>query len=84
MKVLAVWLAAAALAPAAAASVPLGDLAVHNLRLEVNANGKALLTYRREDGRERSVLVWGAINARPPAQPRPLRSTAFREPLRTV
>ena len=101
MKALAVWVAALVLAPAAAASTPLGDLAVHDLQLQVNANGKALLTYRREDGRIRNVLVWGAINARPPSttapqvafhfdysgglvEPRPLRSAAFREPLRAV
>ena len=53
MRALAVWVAALALAlaPAAAASTPLGDLAVHDLRLQVNAAGKALLTYRaRTDG----------------------------------
>ena len=71
MKALAVWVAALVLAPAAAASTPLGDLAVHDLRLQVNANGKALLTYRREDGRIRNVLVWGAINARPPSTEAP-------------
>ena len=64
MRALAVLVAALVLAPAAAASTPLGDLAVHGLRLQVNGNGKALLTYRREDGRIRNVLVWGAINAR--------------------
>jgi hypothetical protein len=71
MRALAVWVAALVLAPAAAASTPLGDLAVHDLRLQVNANGKALLTYRREDGRVRNVLVWGAINARPPSREAP-------------
>ena len=76
MRALAVWVAALALAPAAAASTPLGDLAVHDLRLQVNANGKALLTYRREDGRLRNVLVWGAVNARPPSRDVP--QVAFR------
>jgi hypothetical protein len=76
MKVLAVWVAAAVLVPTAAASTPLGDLAVHHVRLQVNANGKALLTYRREDGRVRNVLVWGAINARPPSKEVP--QVAFR------
>lgn len=71
MRVLAVWVAALVLVPTAAASTPLGDLAVHDLRLQVNANGKALLTYRRDDGRLRSVLVWGAINARPPSTSAP-------------
>src|SRR3954469_23919550 len=76
MRALAVWVAALTLAPAAAASTPLGDLAVHDLRLRVNTNGKALLTYRREDGRTRNVLVWGAINARPPSPG--VRQVAFR------
>src|SRR5882724_9426292 len=76
MKALAALVAALALVPAAAASTPLGDLAVHDLRLQVNANGKALLTYRREDGRVRNVLVWGAINARAPSQEVP--QVAFR------
>lgn len=35
--------------------------------LQVNRKGEALLTYRRSDGRLRHVLVWGAINARPPS-----------------
>jgi hypothetical protein len=70
MKALALLGAVAALvlAPPAAASQPLGDLNIKGLTLAVNANGKALLTYRREDGRIRHVLVWGAINARPPSQ----------------
>jgi len=68
MKPLAVALAALALAPAALASTPLGDLDVTGLTLAVNANGNALLTYRRQDGRIRHVLVWGAINARPPSR----------------
>ena len=76
MRALAVVVAALALAPAAAASAPLGDLAVSGLTLAVNANGKALLTYRRADGRIRHVLVWGAINARPPSRDAP--QVAFR------
>src|SRR3954452_17888183 len=71
MRALAVWVAALVLAPTAAASTPLGDLAVHDLRLQVNANGKALLTYRRDDGRIRNVLVWGAITARAPSKEAP-------------
>jgi hypothetical protein len=76
MKLLAVALSALALAPAASASQPLGDLNVTGLTLAVNANGKALLTYLREDGRIRHVLVWGAINARPPSRDVP--QVAFR------
>jgi len=51
---------------AAQASEPLGDLNVTNLSLAVNTKGEALLTYTRESGRVRHVLVWGAINARTP------------------
>lgn len=71
MRALAVWVAALVLVPAAAASTPLGDLAVRDLRLQVNGNGKALLTYRLDDGRIRNVLVWGAINARAPSTSTP-------------
>jgi hypothetical protein len=78
MKALALLGAVAALVlvPAAGASQPLGDLNVKSLTLAVDANGRALLTYRREDGRIRHVLVWGAINARPPSQTAP--QVAFR------
>jgi hypothetical protein len=53
-------------AQAARGSEPLGDLNVTNLSLAVNARGEALLTYKRESGQLRHVLVWGAINARTP------------------
>jgi hypothetical protein len=76
MRALAALLAALAFAPAAAASTPLGDLGVHDLRLEVNAGARALITYRREDGRIRHVLVWGAIDARAPSRDTP--QVAFR------
>ena len=52
----------------ASASQTLGDLNVANLTLAVNAKGEALLTYNRQNGRLRHVLVWGAINALPPSQ----------------
>lgn len=39
-------------------------------RLIVSASGKALLTYHAQGKRQR-VLVWGAINARPPTESRP-------------
>ena len=68
--------AALVLAPQAAASQPLGDLNVKGLTLAVNGNGKALLRYRREDGRIRHVLVWGAVNALPPSRHVP--QVAFR------
>jgi hypothetical protein len=76
VKRLALVLAALVLAPAASASQPLGDLNVTGLTLAVNAQGTALLTYRREDGRPRHVLVWGAANARPPSHDTP--QVAFR------
>jgi hypothetical protein len=78
MKALALLGAVAALvlAPPAPASEVLGDLNVKGLALAGNANGKALLSYRREDGRARQVLVWGATNARPPSQGVP--QVAFR------
>ena len=76
MRALAVLLAALVLAPVALASQPLGDLNVTGLTLAVNADGKALLTYRRENGRLRHVLVWGAVNARPPSRDTP--QVAFR------
>jgi hypothetical protein len=60
----AVWAAFAA-APALA-SEPLADVNVRDLRLAVNGKGEALVTYRRESGAPRRVLVWGAINAHAP------------------
>jgi hypothetical protein len=51
----------------ASASQTLGDLNVSNLSLAVNGKGEALLTYTRQDGRVRHVLVWGAINALAPS-----------------
>jgi hypothetical protein len=68
MRLVAALITALVLVPAAAASQPLGDLNVTGLKLAVNARGTALLSYRREDGRPRDVLVWGASNARPPSQ----------------
>jgi hypothetical protein len=41
-----------------------------NVRLEVNAAGKAMLTYR-SGGEVRHVLAWGAINARPSESDKP-------------
>ena len=50
------------------ASRPLYDASVKLLAFEVNGKGEALVSYRRGDGRLRNVLVWGAINARPPTE----------------
>lgn len=67
-------LCAAAVAPVASAS----QLIARNTsteRLSVSSDGKALLTYHAQ-GRQQRVLVWGAINARPPSESAP--ATEFR------
>ena len=76
MRFVVAFAVALALAPAAAASQPLGDLNLSNVSLAVNANGKALVRYTTESGRRREVLVWGAVNARPPSRDVP--QVAFR------
>jgi hypothetical protein len=53
---------------AAGASQPLGDLNVTGVTLAVDGRGQALVSYVREDGKARHVLVWGAIDALPPSQ----------------
>jgi hypothetical protein len=62
-------LAAVALfaATPASGSEPLADANVTLASLKVNGKGEALVTYARSDGRVRHVLVWGALNARPPS-----------------
>lgn len=54
--------------PASASQLIARDAA--DVRLEVNASGIALVTYRT-GGRIWRVLAWGAINARPPAAGQP-------------
>jgi hypothetical protein len=55
-----------ALAPASGASASqLIDRSATGVRVAVNAQGQALLTYRAH-GRQQHVLAWGAINARYP------------------
>lgn len=61
-----VAVAAGVVAPAAFASGPLTDVNLHDVTLQVNAKGEALISYVREDGRPRHVLAWGAVNALPP------------------
>jgi hypothetical protein len=51
---------------AAHASQTIGSNAA-NVRLAVNANREALVTYTAADGRVRRVLAWGALDAVPPA-----------------
>jgi hypothetical protein len=61
---------AAALLPAPARASQLIDRNATEVRLQVDASGQALLTYRAA-GRLRHVLAWGAINARAPSRARP-------------
>jgi hypothetical protein len=50
----------------AAASEPLSNTNVTNVRLSVNSKGVALITYTTAQKTVRHVLVWGAINANQP------------------
>ena len=56
---------AAAIGVAEAGASELIDRGAHNVSLEVDGRGHALVTYRRR-GVLRRVHAWGAINARPP------------------
>jgi hypothetical protein len=64
----------AALFPARAEASQLIARNTSSERLEVSADGHALVTYRAGGGQKR-VLAWGAINARPPS--RSTRQVAF-------
>jgi len=61
---LSVSLLAALATGGSARASQLVDRNAHNVHLQVNARGQALITYRAA-GRLRRVLGWGAINARP-------------------
>jgi hypothetical protein len=50
----------------ALASDALSDVSIKSPTLEVNARGEALISYTRENGQPRHVLLWGAVNALPP------------------
>jgi hypothetical protein len=52
------------------------DRNAQNVRLSVDGNGRALVSYRAH-GRAMHVLVWGAIDARQPSSERP--QVAFRK-----
>jgi hypothetical protein len=65
----AVVVLAAALASSAGAS-QLVDRNAHNIKLEVNSKGEALVTYT-SGGKLKHVLAWGAENAIAPTQARP-------------
>lgn len=53
----------------ALASEPMSDFNVKFESLAVNAKGEALVTYRRADGKQRRILVWGGVNANAPTDP---------------
>lgn len=67
LRLLAALAAAGLLAPSAFASGAFSDPSVKVPTLEVNAKGEALVSYVRQGGQPRHVLVWGAINALPPS-----------------
>lgn len=62
-------------APAVASASQLIARNTSNERLAVDSDGRALLTYYAQGKRQR-VLVWGAVNARPPS--RATKATEFR------
>lgn len=64
-----------AVAPGTGSASQLIDRNARNVRLAVSPNSAALLTYQA-GGKNRRVLVWGAVNARPPSPTRP--QIAFR------
>ncbi len=55
--------AAVAAGPAAASEALSAIVNVEGLTLTSTASGEALLTYKRENGTIRRVLVWGAVDA---------------------
>ena len=60
--------AVAGLAPGgSSASQQLADADVSEVSLKVNADGVALVSYRRANGELRHVLAWGAVNAVEPS-----------------
>jgi hypothetical protein len=67
---LAVALALLAVAPATASASEIIDRNARNVRLAVDANGQALVTYAAR-GAVHHVRVWGALNARHPSQNTP-------------
>ena len=66
---------AAMWAPAGAAASELIARNATGVRLQADAQGRALVSFRSE-GQSRQLLAWGAVNARPPSQARP--QVAFR------
>ena len=74
-RLLAVVALALALAAPAFASQQI-DRNARNVKLAVNRQGQALLTYTNVYGKVRHVLVWGAINGRTPS--RTVKQVRFR------
>jgi len=62
-------------APAAAGASELIGRNATQVRLQADAHGRALVSFRSE-GQTRRLLAWGAVNARPPSRSRP--QVAFR------
>jgi hypothetical protein len=67
---LAVTVCLAALGASTASASQLIDRNAHDVKLEVNGKGEALLTYTA-DGKVKHVLAWGAVNAIAPTHARP-------------
>ena len=61
---------ATALLPVAALGSELIGRDATNVRLQVDANGRALVSFRSE-GRDRTVVAWGAVDARDPSRTQP-------------
>jgi hypothetical protein len=65
-------LTTAALLAGPANASELIDRDAKDVRLQVNAQGEALLSYTKKDtGKQMNVLVWGAVNAIPPSKTTP-------------
>ena len=71
------WLRQCSVSGTAAASVAFGDRNVHDPTLAVSARGIAVVTYTTQDGQERHVLAWGAVNAYPHQTEPPVTQTHF-------
>src|SRR5262245_9808873 len=67
---LAVCVVAAAIAPATAPGSELIGRGATNVRLQVDAQGRATVSFRSE-GAQKSVVASGAVDARPPSQTQP-------------
>ncbi|HEY7177634.1 MAG TPA: hypothetical protein VH305_00545 [Gaiella sp.] len=64
------WACATALVPGSALGSELIGRNATDVRLQVDAGGRALVTFRSE-GSPHSVVAWGAVDAREPSRSRP-------------